>query len=62
MKEIRLKNLKVGDVFFNEGITVDGERVECKCKLIEHRNNTQSVIENDGLWILINSEEIVKTK
>ena len=62
MAYTQVKNLKVGDIFFDEGLTVNGDIVQTKCTLHAYNGMNKYVVENDGITILVDGDDVVSTK
>ena len=62
MAYTQIKNLKVGDIYFDEGLTVNGDVVTVKCKLISYNGMDKYIVENDGINILVDGDRVVSTK
>jgi len=55
---IKIKDLKVGQVFQLEGLSVNGDTVFADCTL---RSNTDKkyIVESDGITIVYDGEDVV---
>mgnify|MGYP000114650797 CR=1 FL=1 len=62
MAYTQVKNLKVGDIYFDKGLTVNGNIVNTVCKLISYNGMNKYVVENDGITILVDGDDVVSTK
>jgi hypothetical protein len=54
---MKIKDLKVGDVFKMMGLNMNCKPVKVKCKLVSHNGMNQYVILSGGISILVNGEE-----
>ena len=57
---IKIKDLKVGQVFQLEGLDVKGNTVFADCTLRAYNGMNKYVVESDGITILYNGEEKVE--
>jgi|TARA_A100001391_G_scaffold202833_1_gene193463 hypothetical protein len=62
MAYTKVKNLKVGDIYFDKGLTVNGDLINTECKVISYNGMNKYVVENDGITILVDGEDVVSTK
>ena len=58
-KVMKIKDLKVGQVFQLEGLDVNGNTVYADCTLRSNTNN-KYIVESDGISIIYDGEDIVK--
>ena len=56
---MKIKDLKVGQVFQLEGLDVDGNTVYADCTLRSDING-KYIVESDGISIIYDGEDIVK--
>lgn len=56
---IKIKDLKVGQLFQMEGLTVNGDRVLADCTLHAYNGMNKYVVESDGITILYDGEDVV---
>ena len=54
---MKIKDLKIGDIFESTGLDMNCEPVKVKCQLVEHKGINQYVILSDGVRILVDGEE-----
>mgnify|MGYP006248927545 FL=1 len=59
---IKIKDLKVGDVFQMEGLNVNGKKVFADCTLRSYIGMDKYVVESDGITILYKGEDEVVSK
>lgn len=56
---IKIKDLKVGQLFQLEGLDVNGNTVFADCTLIAYSGMDKYVVESDGITILYDGEDVV---
>lgn len=56
---IKIKDLKVGQIFQMEGLDVSGKTVYADCTLRAYNGMNKYVVESDGITILYNGEDEV---
>lgn len=56
---IKIKDLKVGQVFQLEGLNVNGDKVFADCTL-RSNTNEKYIVESDGITILYDGEQKVE--
>ena len=54
---MKIKDLKVGDVFKMMGLNMNCEPVKVKCKLVSYNGMNQYVILTGGIHVLVDGEE-----
>ena len=54
--------MKVGDIYFDKGLTVNGDLINIECKINSYNGMNKYVVENDGITILVDGEDVVSTK
>ena len=54
---MKIQDLKVGDIFFSEGLTPNGDSIQTKCKLLSYNGMNKYVIENRGITILVDGDD-----
>jgi hypothetical protein len=59
---IKIKDLKVGDVFQMEGLNVNGKKIFADCTLRSYIGMDKYVVESDGITILYKGEDEVVSK
>ena len=52
-----IKDLKAGSKFQMEGLTVNGDRVQCDATLIRYNGMDKYVVESDGITILYDGDQ-----
>ena len=57
---IKIKDLKVGQIFQMEGLNVNGETVYADATLRAYNGMGKYVVESDGTTILYDGEDVVK--
>jgi len=62
MAYAQVKDLKVGDIFFDKGLTINGDIINTQCKLIAYNGRNKYVVENNGITILQDGDDVVSTK
>lgn len=62
MKKVKLSSLKVGDTFLDKGLTVSGKEVITQCELIGYNGMNKYIVENDGILILQDGDDLVEKK
>ena len=56
---IKIKDLKVGQLFQLEGLDVNGNTVYADCTLRAYNGMNKYVVESDGITILYDGEDVV---
>jgi len=56
---IKIKDLKVGQIFQLEGLDQDGNIVYADCTLQAYNGMNKYVVESDGITILYDGEDVV---
>lgn len=56
---MKVKDLRIGDEFRMDGLTVNGKKVKPNCKLIRYNGLGNYVIESNKVTILVNENDEV---
>ena len=56
---IKIKDLKVGQIFQMEGLDVNGNTVQADCTLHAYNGMNKYIVESDGITILYDGEDVV---
>ena len=59
-KVMKIKDLKVGQVFQLEGLDVNGNTVYADCTLRAYTGMNKYAVESDGISIIYDGEDVVK--
>lgn len=62
MAYAQIKDLKVGEIFFDKGLTPNGNIINTECKMIGYNGMGKYIIENGGITILVDGDDVVSTK
>ena len=55
--KVKVKNLKIDDKFFSEGLDMQCNKVLVECKLIEYHGMDKYVVEKEGYTVLLDGNE-----
>ena len=54
---MKIKDLRVGDIFQMEGLNTNGDTVQCDATLISYQGMNKYIVESDGITILYDGEQ-----